>query len=169
MSKAPVRPAASTPEALHAIIVDAFNRGDVGAFLAAHEEGASVVIPPAGTCAHGLDEIRAATAPIIALRPRMTSVVYKTLRSNELAFTHASWDLDGTAPDDTRTQLSGTGTIVSRRGPDGTWRIVLDDPQTGAAAAAARVIYGRIGSQAAGMPVPGDHRGHEPYPDPDQA
>ena len=33
MSKAPVRPAASTPEALHAIIVDAFNRGDVGAFL----------------------------------------------------------------------------------------------------------------------------------------
>ena len=73
----------------------------------------------------------AATAPIISLRPRMTSVVYKTLRSNELALTHASWDLDGTAPDGTRTQLSGTGTIVSRRGPDGTWRIVLDDPQSG--------------------------------------
>ena len=54
-----------------------------------------------------------------------------TLRSNELALTHASWDLDGTAPDGTRTQLSGTGTIVSRRGPDGTWRIVLDDPQSG--------------------------------------
>ena len=99
----------------------------------------------------------------------MTSVVCKTLRSSELALTHASWDLDGTAPDGTRTQLSGTGTIVSRRGPDGTWRIVLDDPQSGAAAAAARVIYGSIGSEAAGMPVPGDHRGHEPYPDPDQA
>lgn len=119
MSEAPVRPTASTPEALHAIIVDAFKRGDVAAFLAAHEEGASVVIPPDGTCAHGLDEIRAATAPIITLRPRMTSVVYKTLRSNELALTHASWDLDGTAPDGTRTQLSGTGTIVSRRGPEG--------------------------------------------------
>jgi ketosteroid isomerase-like protein len=143
MSDDPVRPAASTPEALHAIIADAFSRGDVGAFLAAHEEGASVVVPPGGTCAHGLAEIRAATAPIIALRPRMTSVVYKTLRSNELALTHASWDLDGTAPDGTRTRQSGTGTIVSRRGPDGTWRIVLDDPQSGAAAAAARVIYGR--------------------------
>ena len=103
MSDDPVRSAASTPEALHAIIVDAFNRGDVGAFLAAHEEGASVVVPPGGTCAHGLAEIRAATAPIIALRPRMTSVVYKTLRSNELALSHASWDLDGTAPDGTRT------------------------------------------------------------------
>jgi hypothetical protein len=45
MSEAPVRSAASTPEALHAIIVDAFNRGGVGAFLAAHDEGASVVIP----------------------------------------------------------------------------------------------------------------------------
>ena len=141
MSDDPVRPAASTPEALHAIIADAFSRGDVGAFLAAHEEGASVVVPPGG--AHGLAEIRAATAPIIALRPRMTSVVYKTLRSNELALTHASWDLDGTAPDGTRTRQNGTGTIVSRRGPDGTWRIVLDDPQSGAAAAAARVIDGR--------------------------
>jgi len=169
MSEAPARPAAKTPEALHAIIADAFSRGDVGAFLAAHEKDASVVIPPDGTCAHGLDEIRAATAPIISLRPRMTSVVYKTLRSSELALTHASWDLDGTAPDGTRTQLSGTGTIVSRRGPDGTWRIVLDDPQSGAAAAAARVIYGRIRSEAAGMPVPGDHRGHEPWPDPDKA
>jgi hypothetical protein len=70
MSDDPVRPAASTPEALHAIIADAFSRGDVGAFLAAHEEGASVVVPPGGTCARGLAEIRAATAPIIALRPR---------------------------------------------------------------------------------------------------
>ena len=34
MSDDPVRPAAGTPEALHAIIADAFNRGDVGAFLA---------------------------------------------------------------------------------------------------------------------------------------
>jgi len=169
MSDDPVRSAASTPEALHAIIVDAFNRGDVDAFLAAHEEDASVVVPPGGTCAHGLDEIRAAAAPIISLRPHMTSVVYKTLRSNELALTHASWDLDGTAPDGTRTQLSGTGTIVSRRGPDGTWRIVLDDPQSGAAAAAAGVIYGRTGSKAVDMPESGDHRVQEPYPDPDQA
>jgi hypothetical protein len=99
MSDDPVRPAASTPEALHAIIADAFSRGDVGAFPAAHEDGASVAVPPGGTCAHGLAEIRSATAPVIALRPRMTSVVYKTLRSNELALTHASWDLDGTAPE----------------------------------------------------------------------
>ena len=144
MSDDPVCPAASTPEALHAIIADAFSRGDVGAFLAAHEEGASVVIPPGGNCAHGLDEIRAATAPIISLRPRMTSAVYKTLRSSELALTQASWDLYGTAADGNRTRLSGTSTIVSRRGPDGIWRIVIDDPQSGATAAAARVIYGRI-------------------------
>jgi hypothetical protein len=90
----PVRPAASTPEALRAVIAGAFSRGGAGAFLAAHEEGAGVVVPPGGTCAHGLDEIRAA-------------------------------------------------------------------------AAAARVIYGRTGPGAAGMPVPGDHRGHEPDPGPD--
>ena len=143
MPEDPARPAARTPEALPAIIADAFSRGDIDAFLAVHEEGASVVVPPDGTCAHGLEEIRAATAPIIALRPRMTSVACKALQSGELALTHASWDLDGTAPDGTRTQLSGTGTIVSRRGLDGTWRIVLDDPQSGAAAAAARVLYGR--------------------------
>jgi len=122
MSDDPVRPAASTPEALHAIIADAFSRGDVGAFLAAHEEGASVVVPPGGTCAHGLAEIRAATAPIIALRPRMTSVVYKTLRSNELALTHASWDLDGTAPDGPargRTEPAPSSRAAARTGLGG--------------------------------------------------
>ena len=132
MSDAPVRPPASTPEALHAIIADAFSRGDIDAFLAAYEEGASVAVPPDGVCAHGLAEIRAATAPIIALRPRMTSVACKTLRSSDMALTHARWELDGTAPDGTRLQLSGIGTVVSRRGRDGTWRILLDDPQGGA-------------------------------------
>src|SRR5262249_11276860 len=104
-----------------------------------------------------------------ALRPRMTSVVYKTLRSSELALTQASWDLDGTAPDGTRTRLSGIGTIVSRRGPDGAWRIVLDDPQSGAAAAGACVISGWAWSAGANKPGTGDHRVQDPYPDPDQA
>ena len=49
MSGDPVRPAASTPEALHAVIADAFSRGDAGAFLAAREEGASVAVPPGGS------------------------------------------------------------------------------------------------------------------------
>jgi ketosteroid isomerase-like protein len=150
MSDAPPRPAASTPEALHAIIADAFSRGDIDAFLAAYEEGASVVVPPDGTCAHGLDQIRAATAPIIALRPHMTSVACKTLRSSELALTHARWELDGTAPDGTRIQLSGTGIVVSRRGPDGAWRIVLDDEtRSRSAGHAHRRIRHRADEQAA--------------------
>jgi hypothetical protein len=39
---------AHTPDELHAIIQDAINRADLDAFLDAHDDDATVVVPPAG-------------------------------------------------------------------------------------------------------------------------
>lgn len=47
-----------------------------------------------------------------------------------LALTHARWSLVGTAEDGSRVTQSGVGTMVSRRRPDGSWKIVLDNPLT---------------------------------------
>jgi ketosteroid isomerase-like protein len=58
----------------------------------------------------------------------LTSAVVKTLRAGDLALTHAMWELVLTATDGSRRQNTGRGTIVSQRGPDGTWRVMLDDP-----------------------------------------
>jgi hypothetical protein len=45
-----------------------------------------------------------------------------------LALARARWELVGTASDGSPVHLTGNGTIVSRRRPDGTWGVVLDDP-----------------------------------------
>jgi ketosteroid isomerase-like protein len=51
-----------------------------------------------------------------------------TLRTGDLAMTHAEWVLTGTDEDGAEVVMSGRGTVVSRRQPDGTWRVVFDDP-----------------------------------------
>ncbi len=119
---------AGTPEAVHAVLESAFNRGDLEAFIAVHESDATVAVPPDGHHVHGLDAIRAATAPIFALRPRVTITVHHKLQTGDLALTRARWELVGTGSDATPVHLSGNGAIVSRRRSDGTWGIVLDDP-----------------------------------------
>jgi uncharacterized protein (TIGR02246 family) len=129
-SSAHVPSPAHTPEELHAILQDAINRADLDAFVEAHEGDATVVAPPDGRSAHGRDEIRSAIAPLLALAPEIATVVVKKLEADGLALTHGRWRLAVTEHGN-RSELHGLGTMVSRRRPDGTWRIVLDDPLSG--------------------------------------
>ena len=121
------RAAPRTPADLHIILADAFSRGDIDALLEIYDEDAVVAVPPDGRYVRGRDGIRAAATPVLALRPQMTSVVDKTLQSDDLALTHAHRELVATTDDGSPMRLAGRGTVVSRRRPDGTWGIVLDD------------------------------------------
>jgi ketosteroid isomerase-like protein len=47
-----------------------------------------------------------------------------------LALTHARVHLVATEPDGKTRTVHGRGTVVSRRQPDGNWRIVLDNPMS---------------------------------------
>ena len=121
---------AHTPEALHTVLQDAFNHSDLDAFAAAYEQDATLVVPPDGRHVHGRADIRANTAVIFAGRNRMSSVVVRKVEADGLARPPARWELTSTDADGTSTTMSGRGTLVSRRRPDGTWGIVLDDPLT---------------------------------------
>jgi ketosteroid isomerase-like protein len=55
-------------------------------------------------------------------------VVHKT-HSDGLAVTHGRWTMTGSAGDE-RMEMSERGTMVARRQPDGTWRIVFDNPSS---------------------------------------
>ena len=123
---APMR--AETPEGTHAQIAAAFNAGDIDAFVAAYEENATLIVPPDGNRVNGRDEIRSALGPIFAGRLKAEIKVVEKLESDGLALTHARWALEGLDPDGQAIELSGRGTIVSRRQPDGSWKIVLDNP-----------------------------------------
>ncbi len=111
-------PAAQEPTDLYAIIQDAVNAADVEAFVRAHDDDATVVSPPEGAIARGHAQIRAAIVTLLRLRPHLTLVASSALRGGELALAHGRWHL--TVDDDgSRIELTGLGTMVSRRGADG--------------------------------------------------
>ena len=111
------------------MIAEAFNTNDLDAFLDLHEEHAATIVPPDGRHVRGVEVIRAALEPIFALGPRARIEVVGKLQADGLALTHARVNVvAGDSPE--RLEVSGRGTIVSRRQPDGTWRIVLDNPMS---------------------------------------
>ena len=120
---------ARTPEEIHALIAAAFNTGDVDAFVELHEESAATLVPPEGRRVSGHEAIRAAIEPIFALGPTARIEVVGKLQADGLALTHARLNVVAGEGDE-RLEVSGSGTIVSRLQPDGSWRIVLDNPMS---------------------------------------
>jgi uncharacterized protein (TIGR02246 family) len=120
---------ARSPEEIHALIATAFAAGDLEAFLDLHEDGAVSIVPPEGRRVTGHAEIRTALAPIFALRPQARIEVLDKLQTDGLALTHARVHVLATDAGE-RLEITGRGTIVSRRQPDGSWRIVLDNPMS---------------------------------------
>ena len=130
-SPAPVRDPAGSPDELHRRRLDAINSADIDGYLDVHDDEVAVIVPPDGRTAHGRDEIRRAIAPLFALHPAMTTTTVSRLETDEFALTHHRWHLTLTEHG-CRADIGGLGTTIARRRGDGTWRIVLDDPFTGA-------------------------------------
>jgi len=118
---------AQNPEQLHALIAAAITDGDGDAFTALHEPTATIVVPPDGRRVTGGDAIRGAIESVLALRPVLRIEVVGKIQADGLALTHGRWTLAG-SEDGELIEISGLGTMVSRRQPDGSWRIVLDNP-----------------------------------------
>jgi ketosteroid isomerase-like protein len=119
---------AKTPEDIHARMAVAFNEADVDAFVDLHEEGAVTIPPHTGEPATGHAEIRTSIEPIFAMRPKLTNRVLRKIERDGLALTFARWRLTGVDSDAQPVEMEGEGTVVSRRQPDGAWRIVMESP-----------------------------------------
>jgi uncharacterized protein (TIGR02246 family) len=121
---------ARTPEELHTLVEAAFNAADADRLVELYDDDAALIVPPDGARASGTEAIRTAIEATLALNPAARMEVLDKLESDGLALTHGRWTLVGAARDGTRVELSGQGTMVSRRRPDGSWRIVLDNPMS---------------------------------------
>jgi ketosteroid isomerase-like protein len=115
------------PEALHDRFCEACNAGDLNGLLALYEPGA-VIAERTGELTAGSDAIRDHIYKLLALQPTMRILRSRTVISGELAQSSSHWQCDATTPDGTSLQLEYHGSELSRRQPDGSWRIVIDNP-----------------------------------------
>ena len=120
---------AYSPEEVHVLIAAAFSAGDLDALTELYEEWATLIVPPEGRRVTGRDAIRAAVQPTVGLAPAFRSEVVEQLQADGIALTHARWRAVRTDGGE-EVEMSGRGTVVSRRQADGSWRIVLDNPMS---------------------------------------
>ncbi|MEV0710356.1 YybH family protein [Nocardia aurea] len=103
-----------------------FNSGSPTAVAELYEQRA-VFVPQPGAPLTGA-ALASATAQFLALglpitvRPRHTYVV------DDIALLIVDWVIDGIGPDGGRVHIEGTATDVARRGADGLWRYIIDNP-----------------------------------------
>src|SRR4051812_42080056 len=117
---------ATVPADLPKAFAQALNQRDVEALISLYEPEATMVPPgaPAASATHGLSEIRALHAQILATSRELVVHEPQVLTMTDLALLIGSWRMN--AIDDTGRpiELTGTYTDVGRRQPDGTWRYV---------------------------------------------
>jgi ketosteroid isomerase-like protein len=118
-------PAARRPEEAIELVSAALSDGDLEAVLAQYERGAVLEPWAAGAgCNHS--SLRDTIADLMALRLPLSATVHAVLAAGDLALVLGEREIAGTGPASERIRLSGLGSSVVRRQPDGTWCIVAE-------------------------------------------
>jgi len=113
------------PQDLHRRVEEAFNRGDTDALVALYEPEAQMMRDD-GTPAGGLDAIREVWAAFVALGGRIAMTTRYAVEAGDIALLSNAYTFtaEGLA-------FGATTAEVARRGPDGTWRYLVDNPFAG--------------------------------------
>ena len=123
---------AATPAAVIGRVQQLLAEGDVDALVALYEPDAVFQTPDG--LVHGHAAVRRALERFVALAPNMTGDSQKVIEAGDTALVINRWQLDGTAPDGNPVHLAGLSADVMRRQPDGSWRVLIDDPWGGGGA-----------------------------------
>ncbi|MDI9883327.1 DUF4440 domain-containing protein [Streptomyces sp. HNM0645] len=118
--------AVSDPARLPEVFVEAFNAKDLDAIDRLFEPEAVRVLTP-GVVVTG-DGRRQATSSFLSLGVPIDISVRHTYVYDDIALVIGDFVIDGTNPDGERVHIEGTATDVARRGSDGLWRYVIDNP-----------------------------------------
>lgn len=115
------------PAHIHTLFQEAFNSRDIDSLVALYEPNAVLVVK--GQSVTGLAAIRAAYESILARRSRMALKTRSVVMFDDtLAVLHGDWIVEASAVEGGA--RSGLSTEVVRRQADGSWRFVIDNPNT---------------------------------------
>jgi uncharacterized protein (TIGR02246 family) len=121
----------TTPEGVIRGFAERLNQWDLEAALELYEPEATFV-PEPGKTVTGRERIRYALERFAALKPRLTGEIQGVREGGGVALVLNRWHLRGEGPAGP-VEMSGTSADVLRRQPDGSWRVLIDDPWGGSA------------------------------------
>ncbi|WP_410814743.1 YybH family protein [Micromonospora sp. 067-2] len=118
---------AATPAALIDTLVDARNRGDVGAAFACYATDATIVAQP-GQVLRGGDGVRGVLDYFTSLTPTFEVSGRTILEAGDIALHHSQWTLRGTDAAGDAVEFTGASADVLHRKSDGSWLMAIDNP-----------------------------------------
>lgn len=108
-------------------MTEAFHKGDIKGVMGSYETQATVVFEP-NKPASDMDQIRQMFEGAFQVNPEFTYAGHDVFVSGDIALHIAPWQMKGKAPDGTEIAQSGLSVAVLRKQPDGSWRMVIDNP-----------------------------------------
>lgn len=119
-------PLATSPGQQPQVFAAAFNTGDPDLIERLYEPGGVFVSAP-GQCTSGADR-REANARMAAPGLPIEVTPRHIYAADDIALLIVDWTIQGTTPSGENVDIRGTATDVARRGADGFWRYVIDNP-----------------------------------------
>jgi ketosteroid isomerase-like protein len=121
--------AVTSPDDMHRVFSEAFNRGDLDALVDLYEDEAAFLPQPGAPAVVGKGDVREALKAFVGLQDASIAIETKaSVETGDLAFNIGRWCLTAVDPEGKPLTLGATTSEVLRRQPDGTWRYVIDNP-----------------------------------------
>ena len=123
---------ARTPQQVHEQFVEAVRSHDLEGLMELYEPDA-VLAPLSGDPpVRGREEIRKALVKLLATNPRDADIeTVFCVQRDDLALMRSKWRFVGDGPDGRPVEVTGSGTEIMHRRPDGTWAQLIDNPLGG--------------------------------------
>jgi ketosteroid isomerase-like protein len=118
---------ATDPEGITASLLERFNSGQVSAMMGLCDAEA-VFITEAGRTLTDRDDIAKELGGFLSLGLLTAATARQLFVAGDIVQIVLDWSLDGSGPDGAGMHLEGTATDVARRGTDGRWRYLIDNP-----------------------------------------
>lgn len=123
----PSAPASATrPNQLPHVFAAAFNTGDPDAIEKVYEDTGLFISAP-GEVTSGVDR-RAANAKLASLGVPIAVTPRHVYVHDDIALLIVDWAITGTTADGEHVDVRGVATDVARKGSDGYWRYIIDNP-----------------------------------------
>lgn len=120
-------PKATTPDKTTAVFIYYYNQGNIDNLINAYYEQNAVIAESPGKIAQGA-ALKNALKPYFALNGKISGETRHTLINEDIALLILDWTVDYTDETGNPAKYSGTSTDVVRKGADGIWRCIIDNP-----------------------------------------